>query len=191
MNINNKNTTPHSPPKLGGEERSSEVVLTRGFTLMEILVAMAIMAILAGVGFASYSSSLQRSRDAQRKAGLEQLQKALESFIADNGVYPQASVNKRIYDDISGADYAWGGSFDYEVRGTTVQYMKQLPKDPDTLRAYQYYVSTDRKKYVLYAALENSNDPAIVADLGVDCGSSPCNYLAMSSNLADPAALNQ
>lgn len=164
---------------------------SNGFTLMEILVAMAIMAILAGVGFGSYSSSLKRSRDAQRKSGLDQLQKALENFVADNAVYPQASASQRMYDDISGGDFAWGGSFDYEVRGATIQYMKQLPKDPDNSRAYQYYVSDDRRKYILYAALENENDPSISGGLDVSCGSVTCNYVVMSSNLATPSALNQ
>lgn len=164
---------------------------SHGFTLMEILIAMTILAIITGVGFTAFTTSLRRSRDAQRKQGLEQLQRALENFINDVGVYPQASVNERMYDDVNGGDYAWGGTFDYEVRGETVDYMERLPKDPLTDRTYKYYVSNDRKKYVVYAALENLEDPAALGGLTVDCGQTvDCNYFVLSPNLATDSALN-
>ena len=59
-----------------------------GFTLMEILVAATIVAVLSVIGVVSYASVNKRSRDAKRKSDLEQVRSALEMYRADNSVYP-------------------------------------------------------------------------------------------------------
>ena len=63
----------------------------RGFTLIEILVASTIIAVLSVVGVASYTSINKRSRDAKRKSDLEQMRSALEMYRIDNGFYPGIS----------------------------------------------------------------------------------------------------
>lgn len=59
-----------------------------GFTLMEVLIAVTIIAILSVIGIVSYSSINKRSRDAKRKSDLEQVRSALEMYRSDHGVYP-------------------------------------------------------------------------------------------------------
>lgn len=61
---------------------------SRGFSLVEILVTVTIIAVLTAVGVVSYSSVNKRSRDAKRKSDLEQIRSALEMYRVDTGNYP-------------------------------------------------------------------------------------------------------
>nr|MBP9781416.1 type II secretion system protein [Candidatus Woesebacteria bacterium] len=55
-----------------------------GFTLIEILVVVAIIGLLATLGIVSFQASLRRSRDATRLAEMKALQNAAEQFYAEN-----------------------------------------------------------------------------------------------------------
>ncbi len=152
----------------------------QGFTLMEILVAMAIMGILTVVGFTSYTVSFQKARDAQRKNDLNQLSKALEAYYSDFGVYPTA-VNGRVSGCGDGTQVcSWGGAFSLSSGKV---YMKQMPREPQANWIYFYVTSTDRKKFQLFAHIENINDPQLGTYTKV-CGTQgqACNYGIASSN---------
>jgi len=60
----------------------------RGFTLLEILIVIAIIGILAAVVLASLNSSRVKARDAQRVAQLKEVEKALAIYYTTNGRYP-------------------------------------------------------------------------------------------------------
>lgn len=59
-----------------------------GFTMIEILVVVAIIALLTTIGIISYNSTQKRARDGKRKADLEQIRSALVLYRTDNGIYP-------------------------------------------------------------------------------------------------------
>lgn len=59
-----------------------------GFTLIELLVVIAIIGLLASIIFASLASARVKARDARRVSDLQQIQRALELYYADNGTYP-------------------------------------------------------------------------------------------------------
>ncbi len=59
-----------------------------GFTLVELLIVVAIIAVLVSVGAVSYTTAQRNARDSQRKSDLKKIQLALEQFHADNGAYP-------------------------------------------------------------------------------------------------------
>jgi len=61
-----------------------------GFTLIELMVVMAIIVILAGIGVASYTNSITRSKEAVLKEDLFRMRDALDQFQADKGKYPSA-----------------------------------------------------------------------------------------------------
>lgn len=63
-----------------------------GFTLIEILIAIAIIAILTAVGIVSYTSINQNARNAKRKSDLGQIQSALELYRSDYGSYPAVNT---------------------------------------------------------------------------------------------------
>lgn len=57
---------------------------SNGFTLIELLVTVSIIAILASIGFASYSSTSRRGRNTKRLHDLEQIRNAEEMFKSDS-----------------------------------------------------------------------------------------------------------
>ena len=64
----------------------------RGFTLIEVLVAATIIAVLTSIGIVSYQAANRRARDAKRKSDLEQVRAALEMYKSDHsGSYPAGS----------------------------------------------------------------------------------------------------
>ncbi len=70
----------------------------RGFTLLELLVVMAIIATLLTIAVPRYFRSLERSREAVLTQDLASLRESIDRFYGDNGKYPQtlaALVDKR------------------------------------------------------------------------------------------------
>lgn len=62
----------------------------RGFTLIEVLVVIAIIGILATFATITLNSSRLKARDTQRVAYVNQINTALELFFLKNGFYPTA-----------------------------------------------------------------------------------------------------
>jgi general secretion pathway protein G len=60
----------------------------RGFTLLELLVVMAIIATLLTLAVPRYFRSLQRSREAVLKQDLTSLRESIDRFYGDTGKYP-------------------------------------------------------------------------------------------------------
>ena len=94
----------------------------RGFTLIEILVAITILSILTGVGSVAYKNALTKGDDNRRKQDLVQVKGALELYFQDNGKYPPG-----VGTDYSFASDAAANWIPGLVEGG---YIKQLPKDP-------------------------------------------------------------
>jgi prepilin-type N-terminal cleavage/methylation domain-containing protein len=140
-----------------------------GFTLVELLIVIAIIGILASIGLASFNSSQMKSRDAKRKSDFQQLANALELYGNILGCKAGAT------------DTCTWGSLTVPFSNTTTGtiYMVRLPADPSS--TYYFYVSTGTT-YKLYARLENTQDKSIIST-GVSCGSSiNCNFGISSSN---------
>ncbi|MEI2261280.1 MAG: type IV pilin protein [Stenotrophomonas indicatrix] len=59
----------------------------RGFTLIELMITVAVIAILAAVAIPSYSEHVRKSRRAQAKADLVELAQQLERFHTVQNTY--------------------------------------------------------------------------------------------------------
>jgi len=59
-----------------------------GFTLLELLVVMAIIATLLTIATPRYMRSLQRSREAVLMQDLTSMRESIDKFYGDNGHYP-------------------------------------------------------------------------------------------------------
>jgi type IV pilus assembly protein PilE len=59
----------------------------RGFTLIEIMIVVAVVGILAMIAFPSYQDSVRKSRRAEAKSALSDLAARQEQFFNDNKTY--------------------------------------------------------------------------------------------------------
>jgi type II secretion system protein G len=64
----------------------------RGFTIVELLVVIVVIAILAAITIVAYNGIQQRARDSSIRADLANLSKKLELYNADNGTYPTSNT---------------------------------------------------------------------------------------------------
>lgn len=63
----------------------------RAFTLVELIVVIAIIGVLATLGISSYVAAVRKSRDAKQKSDIHNVQQALILYRSDNGTYPLGS----------------------------------------------------------------------------------------------------
>lgn len=59
-----------------------------GFTIVELLIVVVIIAILASITIVAYNGIQARAKDSSQKAAVASVKKALEMYMADNGAYP-------------------------------------------------------------------------------------------------------
>lgn len=143
----------------------------KGFTLLELIVAMAIIAIVSGALWGNFFTSLSKGRDSRRKQDLDSIGKALELYYADNKAYPTS--------------FPGGGTPFVHPDNSSVIYMQKIPADPAYPNATYCYPTPDSGiadgiYYKLYANLENRNDPKIIPT--VSCSSVDYNYGISSAN---------
>jgi prepilin-type N-terminal cleavage/methylation domain-containing protein len=125
-----------------------------GFSLIELLVAMGIIAVLTGMASFNFNQSRVRARDVQRKNDLSQLQKALELYKNDHRVYPVTDMQNTLLDLPAKAN----------------QYIRTTFNDPKGSTEwidYQYKPAATGKTYYLMACLENLTDQTKATDINV------------------------
>lgn len=128
----------------------------KGFTLIELMVTMGIIAVLAGMAVFNFNQSRVRARDVQRKSDLSQLQKALEVYKNDNRSYPLATLVPLEVPQQS------------LLTGEYIKFLFHDPREAEWM-AYKYSVGADRKTYYLMSCLENVADLTKTTDTAV-CG---------------------
>lgn len=109
---------------------------TRGFTLIELVVVISILAILSGVLVPRVSSHLESARDARRLADVKAVRAAVEQYFLDRGSYPPANANSQF----GGWDVSNDGDFIRVLRDQG--YLDEDAVDPinDLTFHYRYYV---------------------------------------------------
>jgi type II secretory pathway pseudopilin PulG len=61
---------------------------TQGFTIVELLIIVVVIAILATLVLVGFSGMQAKARDAERKSDIKSVAKFLETYYIDNGAYP-------------------------------------------------------------------------------------------------------
>jgi general secretion pathway protein G len=127
---------------------------TKGFTLIEILIVVAIIAILASVVLIGLGPTQQAGRDARRLADLRQTQNGLELYFNKCGYYPGTSV--------ASPCGAWAAVSTWAALTTALTGagvgVNQVPSDPTSGRSYMYGTTAGGSSYILAAGLENTNN---------------------------------
>lgn len=120
---------------------------SRGFTLVELMIAIAIIGIMVGIILPGFSNARKKSRDALRLDNLKSLGQAAELYFAEHSyTFPNSLSDLAPY-------------FTQSV----------LPKDPQTHGDYLYLKRTNPRGYCIGANLE-------VVTTGSDCAISGANY---------------
>lgn len=140
-------------------------LLQRGLTLIELLVALAIVAIVILLMLLGQGLQLSRGEDARRKSDFSRLKIAFEDYYNDHNCYPPPSLLQRC------------GSNDLSP------YVSKVPCDPRTRRPYAYYLDSNCSWYAMYTALGDVNDP-VIQTLGCspNCGIEGESYNYVQSN---------
>lgn len=148
---------------------SNDKKCVRGFTIIEILVAITVMAILVSITYAHFGSARSEARDRARMNQLEQLRVALELYKDQHGRYPAAGCNGNSATttlwvgpapeggaawDVPCDDYIFGSS----TAPFVPDFMEELPKDPSgnntALTGYYYRTTGTDYKVLVLATVE-------------------------------------
>ena len=152
---------PASPAR--GHSQFSILNSRRGFSLIELLIVIAILAVIVGLALPNFLGARERSRDFKRKAELNQLKIALRLYYNDYGKFPAWTNGMVIVGcGTSGtsacpvcasADFAAGG-----VDGCTTVYMRKIPKSQAGSLELRYYQVAGGDDFRVKVSLENASD---------------------------------
>lgn len=129
----------------------------KGFTLLELMVVIAIIGILISIGTAAYTSAQKKSRDSRRQGDLKSIQNGFEQYNADNSSYPISGACS------VGAVYLPAG----------------IPKDPKTGVAYTITCDAQGATYCSCALLEGTVTGGNSAD--ANCTFGPGSYFCVKN----------
>ena len=137
---------------------------TQGMSLIEILIVVAILAILGVLMLGSFNRQISKAKDAQRKDDLEDLRVAFEDYYNDNQCYPDLEM----LDNCGGTDLQ--------------PYLNEIPCDPqDQLSYVGFSLYGDFcDGYRVLTQIANIQDPGI-EDVGCSAVTG-CGYADVSYN---------
>ena len=92
----------------------------KGFTLLELLVVVAIIGLLAGFVAPRYFSQIGKSEVNTAKAQIDALEKALDQYRLDTGRYPGNELGLKALVDRPASEPKWNGPY----------LKKSVPLDP-------------------------------------------------------------
>lgn len=92
--------------------QSAKCKFQKGFTLLELMIAMFIMIILLSVALPTYQRSVQHARETVLQENLWQMRRSIDQYASDKGKFPTS------LDDL-----------------VTEKYLREMPIDPITEKA--------------------------------------------------------
>lgn len=112
-----------------------------GFSLIELIVVVAIIGILASIALVNVRYAQRKAREAALRENLFQMRKAIDNFYADKQRYPS------------------------DLNELVPNYMRRLPKDPITMQDDWELIMDDPLS--LEGGMETETDPEAFTEPGV------------------------
>lgn len=94
-----------------GNAKPASALTVRGFTLLELMIVIAIITILVGIAAGAYTRSVQRAKEATLKSDLTVMRQAIDHYTLDKEAAPQSLE---------------------DLTNPQSQYLREIPKDPIT-----------------------------------------------------------
>ena len=147
-----------------------------GFTIVELLIVIVVIAILAAISIVAYNGIQVRSRDSIRKSDIASIEKALELHYIDKGSFtqPENLCSDTSYGALGAcgapageAAGDWSAASDLKDL-VTGGYLSSLPVDPINNATYSYtyephsVAANTFDGYNLCAALEAGGNHCVV-----------------------------
>lgn len=130
-----------------------------GFTIVELLIVIVVIAILASVTIVAFSGVQERARDAKRVSDMNTLVKSMNIWAIQTGNRPIDNGSNG-----SGTGYGWvyAGGYPVTIEQVLIDagLLSEGVRDPDTptgMGSYMFYpckFSGDNKRYGFFARLE-------------------------------------
>lgn len=149
-----------------------------GFTIVELLIVIVVVAILAAISIVAYNGIQERARFSSMRSDLASLNKAIQLYHADNGVYPVTPVGGSTSgpgcqaNQWCGWDQSTGEDF---IPGIVPDYISSTPQLPTTNTGSDTYLyrSEDGIDYKLVRLIQgglSTSESAAMADMmTTDC----------------------
>ena len=90
--------------------------MSKGFTLLEMLVVVLIIGILAGIALPQYQLSVEKARSAEALMNLATIKRQMQLYITANGLPTSSWINYKDFAtvDLSGGE--WNGDNSYHTK---------------------------------------------------------------------------
>lgn len=118
----------------------------KGFTILELMVVVAIIGLASAFVMASFTSARAKNRDAKRMADMREIQKALALYQIDNNIFPTSVAPTTL----TGAD-----AISTQLRDGG--HISVVPKDPNHPTTVYTYQSANGSTFTLSFCLETSD----------------------------------
>jgi type II secretion system protein G len=145
----------------------------KAFTLIELLIVVAIIAILAAIAVPNFLEAQARSKISRARADMRSIATAIEAYRLDNNVYPAwsqhvtgeltlASPFANFFNNPAHDFYTWlynfrvprGPAENFGTVTSPIAYMTSIPPDPfaDVKGGpYGYYHTANNRAWILYS----------------------------------------
>ena len=151
-----------------GRASTSVVPPLAAFTLIELLIAVAIVAVIATIALPSYSSHVDRSKVTQAQSDIVEIERVIAQFSADNQSLPNAlsDLGKGEFLDPWGNPYQYLNLGDSKAKGKARQNASLVPINSD----YDLYSLGQDGQSVLPLTARPSQDDVVRGRDGVFVG---------------------